>query len=86
MAHLAVDLGASGGKVYLGRFEGGLDVEEVHRFDNRPAARDERYYWDTERLRDEIVAGIERADERAALDTVGLDPASFMMMGDGGMA
>jgi rhamnulokinase len=85
MAPLAVDRGANGGKLYLGRFDDGFEVEEVHRFDNRPVARDGRYYWDTDRLREEIVAGIELADERATLDTVGVDSwgIDFGLLWDG---
>jgi rhamnulokinase len=85
MAHLAVDLGASGGKVYLGRFEDGLDVEEVHRFDNGPVGRDGRYHWDLESLRAEVVTGIERGDARATVETVGVDTwgVDFGLVADG---
>ena len=35
--YIAVDLGASNGRVVIGRFDGrGLKIEEVHRFPNRP--------------------------------------------------
>jgi len=73
MAHLAVDLGANGGKAYLGRFRGGVSVEEIHRFDNHPVERDGRLVWDIERLSGEIETSIERADSRSALETVGID-------------
>ena len=85
MAHLAVDLGANGGTAYLGGFEGGLTVEEVHRFDNRPGERDGRYVWEVERLRDEIRTAIRRADGRGDLDTVGIDTwgVDFGLVRDG---
>lgn len=85
MAHLAIDLGANGGKLYLGHFEDGFDVEEIHRFDNRPVGRDERYHWEIERLRDEIVEGIEKADARATVETVGVDTwgVDFGLLADG---
>jgi rhamnulokinase len=85
MAHLAVDIGANGGKAYLGRFRGGLSVEEIHRFDNHPVERDGRLVWDIERLSGEIETSIERADSRSALETVGIDTwgLDFGLVGDG---
>lgn len=73
MTHLAVDLGANGGKAYLGHFEEGVTVEEVHRFDNRPVEHDGRYVWEIDRIRAEIEAAIREADGRADIETVGLD-------------
>jgi len=73
MAHLAVDLGANGGKAYLGQFEEGVTVEEVHRFDNRPVEQDGRYVWEIDRIRKEVETAIREADGRAVLDTVGID-------------
>lgn len=85
MAHLAVDLGANGGKVYLGGFDDGFTIREVHRFANRPVARDGRYYWELDRLRDDVIDGIELADELGDLETVGIDTwgLDFGLLADG---
>ena len=52
---LAVDLGASGGRVVLGRARPeGFDLTEAHRFEHHAGLRDGRLRWDWER----IVAGV----------------------------
>ena len=44
---LAVDLGASSGRVLLGRWEGdSISLEELHRFPNGPVAARGDQYWD----------------------------------------
>lgn len=75
MHHVAIDIGASGGTVYLGDVTATrFDVEEVHRFDNRPVGRDGRYVWDLKALRAGVEDGIRVADERAdGVDWVGID-------------
>jgi len=85
MAHLAVDLGANGGKAYLGRFEEGISVEEVHRFDNRPVECEGRYVWEVDRIRTEIETAIREADRRSDLETVGVDTwgVDFGLLRDG---
>ena len=78
--YLAIDLGASSGRVMGAGFDGKtLTLEEVHRFENRivhvhdgsPAGR---FHWDFLRLWDEIVAGLRRAGERGhPIDSIGFD-------------
>ncbi|MFC7249593.1 rhamnulokinase family protein [Halomicroarcula sp. GCM10025324] len=87
MKHVAIDIGASGGTVYLGDLTPtDFDVAEVHSFDNYPVERDGRYVWDLDALRDRIVEGIRAADREAggvdtvAIDTWGLD---FGLVADG---
>jgi len=47
----AVDLGASSGRVIVGRVtEGRLALEEVHRFSNDPVQLEDGLYWDVLRL------------------------------------
>ncbi len=87
MHHVAIDLGASGGTVYLGEVTAdSFAFEEVHRFDNRPVERDGRYVWDVDALVDGIAAGLRAADERAdGLHTVGIDTwgLDFGLLADG---
>jgi rhamnulokinase len=59
--YLAVDLGASNGRVFTGRWNGArFDLREVHRFDNGPVAVPGHLYWDALRLWAEIKAGISK--------------------------
>ena len=71
----AVDLGASSGRVIVGRLAGGrLALEEVHRFSNDPVQLEDGLYWDVLRLHHEVLTGLRHA-ARAAPDlrSVGID-------------
>ncbi|MEO6714993.1 MAG: rhamnulokinase family protein [Mycobacteriales bacterium] len=70
----AVDLGASSGRVMLGRVgDGVLEIEEVNRFANEPIQRD-LLRWDVQRLYRGILDGLSVAGRRAdGLDSVGID-------------
>lgn len=64
--YLAFDLGASGGRAIIGRFDGErLALEEVHRFANGPvhipSAAGDSLHWDTPRLFVEIQEGLKKA-------------------------
>ncbi len=60
--YLAVDIGASSGRVLAGRFDGELlTLEEVHRFDNGPVYVQGRMYWDLLALWNEVQNGLRRA-------------------------
>ncbi len=71
----AVDLGASSGRVIVGRFSGdGLALDEAHRFPNAFHELNGNAYWDVGGLLAEIQTGIREAKERfAALESVGVD-------------
>src|SRR5215210_6821617 len=57
--YLAVDLGATSGRVTAGRLERGrLESREVHRFANRPLERRGGLSWDVEALFGETLAGL----------------------------
>jgi len=78
--YLAIDLGASSGRVMDARFDGTrLSLEEVHRFENRvvhvhDGSEQGRYHWDLLRLWDEIVAGLRRSSDRAGeITSIGFD-------------
>ena len=58
---IAVDLGASGGRVLLGRFDGArFELEELHRFYNGPVAVLGNLHWDVLGLWNEILTGLRR--------------------------
>ena len=63
--YLALDLGASGGRAIIGRFDGErLTLEEVHRFANGPvhlpSVRGASLHWDVPRLFAEIQEGLKK--------------------------
>jgi rhamnulokinase len=73
---LAVDLGASSGRVVAGAFDGRLlELEELHRFENGPVTMAGQMIWDLPRLWQEVVAGLRRAAARhsGAVTSVGVD-------------
>jgi len=88
---LAVDLGASGGRIVSGAFDGRLlELEEIHRFENGPVSLAGELVWDLVRLWQEVVTGLRKAAVRhgAAAKTVGVDTwgVDFAFLGrDGGL-
>jgi rhamnulokinase len=78
MTQLAVDLGASGGKIFAGSFDGErLHVREIHRFRNDPVRAAGHLHWDILRLLHEIVQGIRAASnlshEIGELSSIAID-------------
>ncbi|MDR2376862.1 MAG: rhamnulokinase [Treponema sp.] len=78
--YLAIDMGASGGRLILGHVEDEkLILEEVHRFTNVPLRKGDALLWDVDRLFAEIVKGIKRCGELGkfpayiGIDTWGVD-------------
>jgi len=78
--YLIVDFGASNGRVLVGRFDGRrFDIEEIHRFDNRPVYVAGTLYWDVLRLFSELKIGIRKATHQykeiscLGIDTWGVD-------------
>ena len=71
----AVDLGAESGRVILARFNGSsLELEEVHRFPNRPVMLHGHRFWNMLGLWDEILAGLRKARKLVGtLDSIGVD-------------
>ena len=48
-SYVTMDLGATSGRVVLGRLERGrLDVAEVHRFRNEPSGSGRKQHWNAE--------------------------------------
>ncbi len=71
----AVDLGASSGRVMVGRVgPRDLELTEVHRFPNDPVRLPDGLHWDILRLYREVLAGLREAGRAApGLVSVGLD-------------
>ncbi|WP_158589086.1 rhamnulokinase [Alginatibacterium sediminis] len=77
---LAIDIGASSGRVILGSYDGlTLQIQELHRFDNGPVFRNGQACWNLDYLLLEIKQGIEIAGvsghviDSLAIDTWGVD-------------
>ncbi|HXK62009.1 MAG TPA: rhamnulokinase family protein [Acidobacteriota bacterium] len=78
---LAVDLGASNGRVLLGRWDGAkFELAELHRFSNGPVHVLGHMYWDALRLWSEIKTGLSKYAATfkeppisIAIDTWGVD-------------
>lgn len=75
---LAVDLGASGGRLIVGSFDGaGITLTEIHRFANGPVKIRGVLYWDILSLMKEIYEGIKKAApysvKSIGVDTWGVD-------------
>ena len=58
-AFAAVDLGASSGRVILGKISNEkIEYEEVHRFGNGPFERGDGLYWDIDSLKANVLEGL----------------------------
>lgn len=77
MNMVAFDLGGSGGKLLLGRFDGKtLRVENLRRFDNRPAAMGGGLYWDIIDIYRQLCLGLRGAGAAADIHSLGIDSFS----------
>ncbi len=88
MASLAIDLGATSGRVVLGKYTGnGIQMTEIHRFPNNIITVCGRSYWDLWGLWNEILSGLRKAAvsgekiESVGVDTWGVD---FVLLGADG--
>ncbi|MCI8417804.1 MAG: rhamnulokinase [Lachnospiraceae bacterium] len=73
--HLAIDIGASGGRHILGWLEEGrLVLQEIYRFENGMENKDGFLCWDTEKLFAAILKGLKKCRESGRLPTtMGID-------------
>jgi sugar (pentulose or hexulose) kinase len=70
----AVDLGASGGRVLVGRVgSGALETREAHRFPNLPVSAGGTLHWDILRLYREVLDGLRAAAQGGGLASAGID-------------
>jgi rhamnulokinase len=73
-AFAAVDLGAHSGRVALGRVDGGrVELEVVHRFENRPVWLNDGLHWDLLKLFADTLDGLKRAAASGPLEGIGVD-------------
>lgn len=75
MLHIAVDIGASSGRLIAGKIENGkLSIQEIHRFPNGFKNINGTYVWDIDHLLAEILKGLSIVKSMGYEDcTVGID-------------
>ncbi|AIF50447.1 Rhamnulokinase [Pelosinus sp. UFO1] len=80
--HIAVDIGASSGRLVVGwKQEGKIQLEEIYRFENEIRSENGSCFWNIEKLFNEIVNGLKKAREKGieectlGIDTWGVDYA-----------
>lgn len=75
MIHIAVDIGASSGRLVIGELnQNRLSVQEVHRFSNGFREIDGTLYWDVDYLLHEILVGLQKIKKAGYKEcTVGID-------------
>lgn len=88
MASAAIDLGATSGRIVIGKYTGdSIQMTEIHRFQNNIIRVGERSYWDLWGLWNEIITGLRKAAssgetiESIGVDTWGVD---FVLLGKDG--
>ena len=71
---LAIDFGASSGRVIVGSFDGKkITLEEIHRFSNDPVSVNGTTFWDVLRLFHEIKQGLIKAKGCGEISSIGID-------------
>lgn len=72
---LAVDLGATSGRVILAALsDDGIALDVLHRFPNRLVSLGGKYYWNIYALYEEILHGLTLAGQRRLhVESIGID-------------
>lgn len=71
---LAIDLGASSGRVMMAELENGaVSLQEIHRFSNDPVLVGKTFYWDILRLFYEIRTGLQKAKAYGTFESISVD-------------
>jgi rhamnulokinase len=70
---VAIDLGASSGRVILGKIsKDSIEYEEIARFENGPVSRGNELFWDIRKLRQSVLAGLSKL-ANLELVSIGVD-------------
>jgi rhamnulokinase len=72
---IAVDIGASSGRLMLGYLDNGLlKLEEIYRFENKIVKKGTNFCWEAEKLFQEIKNGLQKCKELGIKpDSIGID-------------
>ncbi|PFO06307.1 rhamnulokinase [Bacillus sp. AFS076308] len=83
---IAVDIGASSGRLILGYLENGLlKLDEIHRFENKIVKKGDSYCWEADKLFQEIKNGLKKCNELGIKpDSIGIDTwaVDFVLLDD----
>jgi rhamnulokinase len=75
---IAVDLGSSGGRIYVGTLAGGrLKIEDVDRFGSAPVRIGQSWYWDLLHIWARVQEGLARAAARSGATSITIGVDSF---------
>lgn len=87
-SYIAVDIGASSGRLMLGQQENGkLTLKEVYRFTNGFSMEDKHDRWNIDHLINEIFRGLEKVKQMGISDvTLGIDTwaVDYVLVGSNG--
>lgn len=73
LPYLALDLGAGSGRAFLGYYrQDRIELEEIHRFPNKPIYLNGTYYWDFLRLWDEVTETLRRCSTAGGTRLAGI--------------
>jgi len=85
---LAVDIGASSGRLILGSIQNEkLELNEIHRFENNMIKKGQQYCWDVARLFSEVKKGIKKCNELGIKpESIGIDTwaVDFVLLDENG--
>lgn len=73
---IAIDLGATSGRVILASVDQDrkVEMETIHRFPTPLVPRDGKYFWDLENIQDNILKGLSLvASKNVAVESIGID-------------
>lgn len=75
MKHLAIDIGASGGRHIIGEIKGArLMLTEIYRFENGMVQQGDQFCWDIDALFAHIISGMQECAKQGIIpDSVGID-------------
>ena len=86
---IAIDLGATSGRVILATLsDGKLSMEEIHRFPDTIIQMQGHFYWDLPAIYSSVVEGLRKVAERGVkIDSIGIDTwgVDFAFFGGDGL-
>jgi rhamnulokinase len=88
--YLALDMGAGSGRAFLGTLtEGRIQIEELHRFPNKPVYFNSHFFWDFLYLWEQLLESLRRCSDRGLqkLAGIGIDTwnMDFGLINDSGL-
>ena len=79
-SYLAIDMGASSGRLVVGHFDGAkIELEELYRYDNGPVEMNGSLFWDLPGLWQSVQTGLYAAGAKYGehISSVGVDTEFF---------